>query len=303
MKKNIVVFVFIFLQLFIVLVWVAYSLLAAINRGGSVENIAANILLIGLLPNFTVIVLLAFERLSFKLCVIIMSAATVLTLLLAVYGSAPINNYISALKVTSHENIRVNTKVKVLSDEPIVKNGRTIGIRVELKVILPEAQAFTSYLSVQGFDDRNNSVHIPMRMLSCGDMEPIGPCRFYSHNENGEFSFTFVALTDEDGQIPHWPSHVGKRKIKKIYVELIPVSGSNFRSIKNHEAYQALKDLLNERAKKLPLKLLLISQFGGAVLTTVHFKTLHSYNLREMFINSGRENVLKEILPPIETND
>jgi hypothetical protein len=298
LKKIYLVIIFVIFELLIATLYMFIATAAAMNRGSDIANIGITICGIGLLINIVPLILVIASKITTKTGLYALLLSTTLTCALSVFGSSWIYHLQSAMTLSSYENIRQNTKVTVLSDNPILKDGLPVGIRVELEIALPEKHIFTSRLRVPGHTDEHKRYNSLMRMLACGTIEPSARCYFLTHTSAGGLTQTDKALDEKDYVRPFWPNNVDKRKIRRIYFELVPASGQSARDMKSYGTYQVSTELLSGQSMRLPLRLWLNSRVKDYELATFDVQTRNTYNLRDMFINSGRDKVLSEILTP-----
>lgn len=300
LKKIYLVTAFVILESLIVITYLAFVTAIAVNRGDDgFARIGMSILLAGFLVNFVPLILVFVNKIVTKTGLYVLLTTTIFTCVFSFFGASLIHKLIIAAESDSYNNIRNKTQVTVLSDKAIIKDGLPVGIRVELKVTLPEKHVFTSRLSVHGYTDEYKRFDILMRMLACGDLKPLARCYFRDFESTSGKIQDFEALAEKDFIQPFWPSNFDNRKVRDIYFELVPASGQSVRRMKGHGTYRVSTELLSGELKRLPLRLWLNGRVKDNELATFDLHTINSYNLREMFKNSGREEVLKEVLIPL----
>jgi len=300
LKKTYLVIAFVILELLIVMTYLAFATAIVVNRGDDgFARLGMSILLVGFLVNFVPLILVFVNKIAIKTGLYVLLIATIFTCVFSFFGGSLIYNLKIGAKTASYNNIRNNTQITVLSDKAIIKHGLPVGIRVELKVSLPEKNVFTSRMSVPGYTDEYKRYDKLMRMLACGDLKPFARCHFLNSANTDGLTQAFEALDEKDYKSPFWPSNFDNRKVRQIYFELVPASGQSVRRMKGHGTYRVSTELLSGKLKRLPLRLWLNGRVKDNELATFDLQTINSYNLREMFKNSGRKEVLKEILMPL----
>lgn len=279
---------FIICEILLVCLITLFTYAVAINRGDQAGELGIKIMMFGCL--MIPLIMWTGRALNkspgmIALAIVLMTA---LIITCAFILPKPIVAYRFQAKLNKNKTIAQQTKIEILEEKGIYKDGLIVGIHVRLMLSLPVSEDLKPILVVPNYMNKAGE-YIPLTRISrCGTVNPPSSCRF-------------LGIADHQSAVS-WSSPVKPGKKRELYFDLVPAVGDSARWTKdmNPERYRVPTQYFQHKKINLPLRLGLLTPLGGET-THRDFNTLNKYSLREIYTNTHSLEVMEYMLTPVIT--